>query len=49
MAPLTRREGGPFRLAYLVRAVTPGEFRVPAPYVEDMYHRRFRRAAPWAA
>ena len=30
-------EGGPFRLAYLVRAVTPGDFRLPAPYVEDMY------------
>lgn len=37
VAALTRREGGPFRLAYLVRAVTPGDFRLPAPYVEDMY------------
>ena len=37
VAALTRREGGPFRLAYLVRAVTPGDFRMPAPYVEDMY------------
>ena len=37
VAALARREGGPFRLAYLVRAVTPGDFRVPAPYVEDMY------------
>ena len=37
VAALTRREGDPFRLAYLVRAVTPGDFQVPAPYVEDMY------------
>ena len=37
VAALTRREGGPFRLAYLVRAVTPGKFRFPAAYVEDMY------------
>jgi len=26
-----------FALAYLVRAVTPGEYRVPAVFVEDMY------------
>ncbi len=26
-----------FRLAYLVRAVTPGEFVLPASFVEDMY------------
>ena len=37
VAALTRSEGGRFRLAYLVRAVTPGSFRVPAAYVEDMY------------
>ncbi len=40
VAALTRGEddeGGSFRLAYLVRAVTPGEFRFPAAYVEDMY------------
>ena len=40
VAALTRGEdekGGSFRLAYLVRAVTPGEFRLPAAYVEDMY------------
>jgi len=33
-----------FRLAYLVRAVTPGAFVWPAPYVEDMYRpERFAR------
>ena len=37
VAALTRKGGESFRLAYLVRAVTPGTFRVPAPYVEDMY------------
>jgi len=25
------------RLAYVVRAVSPGDFRYPAPAVEDMY------------
>ena len=30
-----------FALAYLVRAVTPGTFRLPAVYVEDMYKPRF--------
>jgi uncharacterized protein YfaS (alpha-2-macroglobulin family) len=30
-----------FTLAYLVRAVTPGTFRLPAAYVEDMYKPRF--------
>jgi len=30
-----------FALAYLVRAVTPGTFRLPAAYVEDMYKPRF--------
>ena len=37
VAALTRSGGESFRLAYLVRAVTPGSFRVPAAYVEDMY------------
>jgi hypothetical protein len=31
-----RRE--PFTLAYIVRAVTPGQFVVPGAVVEDMYH-----------
>ena len=37
VAAVTRKGGESFRLAYLVRAVTPGTFRVPAFYVEDMY------------
>jgi uncharacterized protein YfaS (alpha-2-macroglobulin family) len=32
----------PFRLAYQVRAVTPGAFAVPGVQVEDMYAPRFR-------
>jgi uncharacterized protein YfaS (alpha-2-macroglobulin family) len=31
------RRQGEFSLAYIVRAVTPGTFRMPAVYVEDMY------------
>jgi len=30
-----------FTLAYLVRAVTPGTYRLPAAFVEDMYKPRF--------
>ena len=37
VAAVTRKAGQTFRLAYLVRAVTPGRYRVPAAYVEDMY------------
>ena len=32
----------PFRLAYVVRAVSPGAFRHPAASVEDMYRPEFR-------
>ena len=32
----------PFRLAYVVRAVTPGHFAHPAPSVEDMYRPEYR-------
>jgi uncharacterized protein YfaS (alpha-2-macroglobulin family) len=32
----------PFRLAYVVRAVSPGTFRHPAASVEDMYRPQFR-------
>ncbi len=31
-----------FALAYLVRAVTPGEYKVPAPTIEDMYKPTYR-------
>ena len=36
------RAAGPFRLAYLVRAVSPGSYHHPAASVEDMYRPRFR-------
>ena len=32
----------PFRLAYMVRAVTPGSFHHPAATVEDMYRPEYR-------
>ncbi|MCX7888526.1 MAG: alpha-2-macroglobulin family protein [Rhodobacteraceae bacterium] len=32
----------PFRLAYIVRAVSPGSFHLPAASVEDMYRPEFR-------
>ncbi len=35
-------EDTPIRLAYVVRAVTPGVFHHPAPSVEDMYRPAFR-------
>ena len=34
--------GNPFRLAYIVRAVSPGEFHHPSASVEDMYRPAFR-------
>ncbi|MDH3703648.1 MAG: alpha-2-macroglobulin family protein, partial [Alphaproteobacteria bacterium] len=36
-----RRRKGAFSLAYVVRAVTPGTFRLPAVFVEDMYKTRY--------
>jgi hypothetical protein len=30
-------ERGQFRVAYLIRAVTPGDFVQPAAFIEDMY------------
>ena len=35
-----------FRLAYLVRAVTPGDYALPGVQVEDMYAPRFRASGP---
>ena len=32
----------PFRLAYIVRAVTPGTYHHPAATVEDMYRPEYR-------
>jgi uncharacterized protein YfaS (alpha-2-macroglobulin family) len=42
LAALDRDEGGSFRLAYIVRAVSPGRFHLPAATVEDMYRPEFR-------
>ncbi|MFI0397190.1 alpha-2-macroglobulin family protein [Paracoccus sp. p1-h21] len=41
-AAVTWRGAQPFRLAYLVRAVTEGTFRHPAASVEDMYRPEYR-------
>lgn len=42
VAAVDWREDGPFRLAYVLRAVTPGTYRHPAASVEDMYRPAFR-------
>ncbi|MGA0613289.1 MG2 domain-containing protein [Paracoccus sp. KR1-242] len=41
-AALTWTSAEPFRLAYIVRAVTTGSFRHPSASVEDMYRPEFR-------
>jgi uncharacterized protein YfaS (alpha-2-macroglobulin family) len=42
LAAVDRMDKTPFRLAYVVRAVSPGVFRHPAASVEDMYRPDFR-------
>ncbi len=44
-------DSGPIRVAYVVRAVVPGSYTVPAAQVEDMYRPEFvaRTAARWMA
>jgi uncharacterized protein YfaS (alpha-2-macroglobulin family) len=42
LAAVDRRDGESFRLAYVLRAVTPGSFHHPAASVEDMYRPAFR-------
>ena len=42
LAAVDRMDNQPFRLAYVVRAVSPGVFHHPAPSVEDMYRPDFR-------
>jgi alpha-2-macroglobulin len=37
-----RQGAEPFRLAYMVRAVSPGRFHRPAASVEDMYRPAYR-------
>ena len=38
-----------FTFAYLVRAVTPGDYKVPAPSIEDMYKPNYRGRGVGAA
>ncbi len=42
LTAIDRYDATPFRLAYIVRAVSPGTFRHPAALVEDMYRPDFR-------
>lgn len=42
LAAVDWRSAGPFRLAYIVRATTPGAFHHPAASVEDMYRPDYR-------
>lgn len=42
LAAVDRTDSFPFRLAYVVRAVSPGRFHHPAASVEDMYRPDFR-------
>ncbi len=42
LAAVDARDGTTFRLAYIVRAVSPGTFRHPAASVEDMYRPQMR-------
>ena len=37
LTALDRMDNSPFRLAYMVRAISPGTFHHPAASVEDMY------------
>jgi uncharacterized protein YfaS (alpha-2-macroglobulin family) len=41
VAFLSVKMGGSFTIPYLVRAVTPGRYTYPAPYVESMYRPQF--------
>ncbi|MEM9968448.1 MAG: alpha-2-macroglobulin family protein [Pseudomonadota bacterium] len=42
LAAVDHRDEKPFRLAYVVRAVTPGTYSHPAATVEDMYRPEYR-------
>ena len=42
LAAIDRYGDQPFRLAYIVRAISPGSFHHPAASVEDMYRPEFR-------
>ena len=42
LTAIDRTDNTPFRVAYLVRAISPGTFHHPAALVEDMYRPMFR-------
>ncbi len=42
LTAIDRTDASPFRLGYIVRAVSPGRFHHPAASVEDMYRPEFR-------
>ena len=42
VAAVNHRSADPFRLAYVVRAVTPGSYHHPAATVADMYRPEYR-------
>ena len=42
LTAIDRSDAAPFRLGYIVRAVSPGTFHHPAATVEDMYRPDFR-------
>jgi hypothetical protein len=42
LAAIDWRKSEPFQLAYIVRAVSPGEYHHPAAQVEDMYRPQYR-------
>lgn len=42
LTAIDRMDAAPFRLGYIVRAVSPGQFHHPAATVEDMYRPDFR-------
>jgi uncharacterized protein YfaS (alpha-2-macroglobulin family) len=42
IAAIDWREDNPFTLAYIVRAISPGQYHHPAATVEDMYRPEYR-------
>ena len=42
IAAVNHRKAEPFQLAYIVRAITPGQYHHPAALVEDMYRPEYR-------
>jgi uncharacterized protein YfaS (alpha-2-macroglobulin family) len=42
VAAISLDAGSEVKLYYLVRAVSPGEYQIPATFVEDMYRPEFR-------